>query len=150
MTHSKSKRPAAPFGGASELPSAAFSSAQAHEPLAVGAISVLNGLGSDRGRGVDAGTRIAVAGNNAGGGLVVDGTTYMVDGKMMAVSLLKMWPPQTLGQLVRPIFKGGLAPMNRFSPQTRANNPKNVSRVLPRTNEHVNQIAGRVNEDGPD
>ncbi|MDF3351612.1 ABC transporter substrate-binding protein [Sulfitobacter sp. KE34] len=172
MKRSRFKRFAATIGGAIVALSTGFSPALAQETLVIGTISALNGPGSEWGRGVDAGTRIAVTEINDNGGLVVGDTTYMIEVKSYddgykpaeavaaATRLIEqdgvkfiIGPLGSASALaVKPIFEeeGVLALMNSYSPQTLANNPKYVYRVLPTSVEYVDQIVGWMKENKSD
>ncbi|MGX0978813.1 branched-chain amino acid transport system substrate-binding protein [Roseovarius sp. MBR-51] len=172
MKLNRFKRLAATIGGAVVALSMGFSPALAKETLVIGTISALNGPGSEWGRGVDAGTRIAVTEINNNGGLVVGDTTYTIEvksyddgykpaeGVAAATRLIEqdgvkfiLGPLGSASALaVKPIFeeKGVLALMNSYSPQTLANNPKYVYRVLPTSVEYVDQIVGWVKENKSD
>lgn len=165
-------RLAAAIGCAAMLGGMAATSAFAEETLVIGTISALNGPGSEWGRGVDAGTRIAVNEINERGGLVVGGKTYHIevksydDGYKAANALAAatrlveqddvhfvVGPLGSASALaVKPIFEeeGILALMNSYSPKTLANNPEYIYRVLPTTAEFMNQIIHWVKENHPD
>lgn len=165
-------RLAAAIGCATILSGLIATSAFAQAKLVIGTISALNGPGSEWGRGVDAGARIAATEINERGGLVVGGKTYQIEVKSYddgykaaeALSAATRLVEQdnvhfVLGPLgsasalaVKPVFEdaGVLALMNSYSPQTLAGKPKYVYRVLPTAAEYMNQIILWVKEHHPD
>lgn len=147
-------------------------SALAQETLVIGTISALNGPGSEWGRGVDGGTRIAATEINDAGGLVVGDKTYKIevrsyddgykaaDAVAAATRLIEQDGVKfVIGPLgsapalaVKPIFEdeGVLALVNSYTPETLAGSPKYIYRVLPTTAEYIDQIISWVKENHPD
>lgn len=165
-------RLAATVGGAALLGAAMMASAVAQDTLMVGTVSALNGPGSEWGRGVDGGARIAAAEINEKGGLVVDGKTYRIEVKSYddaykaaeAVAAATRLVEQdevkfVFGPLgsasalaVKPMFEeaGVLALMNSYSPETLAGDPQYIYRVLPTTAEYIHPFVGWVKEQHPE
>lgn len=153
---------------------AAFGSfqASANEVLTIGVVSALEGPGSEWGRGVDGGTRIAAKEINEAGGLTVNGTTYEIrvrsydDGyaAARAVAAVTRLIEQdrvsfVLGPLgsgaalaVKPMYEehGILALVNSYTPETLAGDPQYTYRVLPTTAEYVGPIVGWIKENHPE
>lgn len=148
------------------------SQAWANETLTIGTISALNGPGSEWGRGVDGGARIAATEINDAGGLKVGDTTYTIevrsydDGYKAAAAVAAatrlveqdgvkyvVGPLGSASALaVKPIFEdsGVLALVNSYSPETLAGDPQYVFRVLPTTTEYNTQIVEWVKTNHPD
>jgi branched-chain amino acid transport system substrate-binding protein len=152
---------------------AAVSSFQvsADEELTIGVVSALEGPGSEWGRGVDGGTKIAAKEINDAGGLTVNGTTYQINVRSYndgyaasaAVSAVTRLIEQDevnfiLGPLgsgsalaVKPMYEenGILALVNSYSPKT-LENVRYTYRVLPTTAEYSGPIVGWIHENHPD
>jgi len=158
--------------GCAALLGATCSTAFAQEKLVIGTVSALNGPGSEWGRGVDGGARIAAAEINEAGGLVVGGKTYKVevrsydDGYKAAEAVAAatrlieqdgvkfiVGPLGSASALaIKPIVEdaGVLALVNSYSPETLAGNPKYIYRVLPTGAEFNKPMVDWVKKNHPD
>ncbi len=143
----------------------------AQEVLKVGVVSALEGPGSEWGRGVDGGTKIAAQEINKAGGLKVGDKTYKIEvisyddsyqaakGVAAATRLIEQDGVKfVLGPLgsasglaVKPMYEDNkvLGLVNTYTPQM-LDGVKYIYRVLPTTSEFVDQIIGWTKENHPE
>ena len=145
--------------------------ATAQDVLKIGVVSALEGPGSEWGRGVDGGTKIAAKEINDAGGLKVGSKTYKIrvisydDGYKAAqgVAAVTRLIEQdrirfVLGPLgsasglaVKPLYEQNkvLALVNTYTPKMLAN-VKYIYRVLPTTSEYAPAIVGWIKQNRPE
>ena len=158
--------------GCTALLGISYSQAFAQEKLVIGTIGALNGPGSEWGRGVDGGTRIAASEINEAGGLVVGGKTYKIevrsyddgykaaDAVAAATRLIEqdgvkfiVGPLGSASALaIKPIVEDAhvLALVNSYTPETLAGNPKYLYRVLPTGAEFFKPLVAWVKKKHPE
>lgn len=144
--------------------------ASAQETLKIGVVSALEGPGSEWGRGVDGGTKIAAKEINDKGGLKVGDKTYKIEvisyddgykaarGLAAATRLIEqdrvkfiLGPLGSASALaVKPAVEGAkvVALMNSYSPQT-LEGVNYVYRVLPTTAEFAEPIVSWIKKNHP-